>query len=163
MAHILNILSIEEDELMSSYFKRMARANGFSNPKHFMQAYVWPDSTIGVKQRRAIRDDGFNVLLNFNKCLRNDVSLINFFLRTSLFPGLRPVISNADAISIVYNQQNLGRPGNLGEVMTIDFSPFMAATPTPQFSPTPTNTYEPTYTPQPETPLPTNTSTPYIP
>ncbi len=72
-------------------------------------------------------------------------------------------ISNADAISIVYNQQNLGRPGNLGEVMTIDFSPFMAATPTPQFSPTPTNTYEPTYTPQPETPLPTNTSTPYIP
>lgn len=72
-------------------------------------------------------------------------------------------ISNADAISIVYNQQNLGRPGKLGEVMTIDFSPFMAATPTPQFSPTPTNTYEPTYTPQPETPLPTNTSTPYIP
>ncbi len=72
-------------------------------------------------------------------------------------------VSNADAISIVYNQQNLGRPGKLGEVMTIDFSPFMAATPTPQFSPTPTNTYEPTYTPQPETPLPTNTSTPYIP
>lgn len=72
-------------------------------------------------------------------------------------------VSNADAISVVYNQQNLGRPGKLGEVMTIDFSPFMAATPTPQFSPTPTNTYEPTYTPQPETPLPTNTSTPYIP
>lgn len=72
-------------------------------------------------------------------------------------------ISNADAISIVYNQQNLGRPGKLGEVMTIDFSPFIAATPTPKFSPTPTNTYEPTYTPQPETPLPTNTPTPYIP
>ena len=106
MAHILNILSIEEDELMSSYFKRMARANGFSNPKHFMQAYVWPDSTIGVKQRRAIRDDGFNVLLNFNKCLRNDVSLINFFLRTSLFPGLRPVISNADAIVLYVFRDN---------------------------------------------------------
>ena len=72
-------------------------------------------------------------------------------------------ISNADAVSVVYNQQNLGRLGKLGEVMTIDFSPFMAATPTPQFSPTPTNTNEPTYTPQPETPLPTNTPTPYIP
>jgi len=72
-------------------------------------------------------------------------------------------ISNGDAISVVYNQQNLGRVGNLGEVMTIIFSPFMAATPTPQFSPTPTNTFEPTYTPQPETPLPTNTPTPYIP
>ena len=72
-------------------------------------------------------------------------------------------ISNADAISIVYNQQNLGRPGNLGEVMTIIFSPYMAATPTPRFSPTPTNTFQPTYTPQPETPLPTNTPTPYIP
>ena len=70
---------------------------------------------------------------------------------------------NADALSVVYNQQNLGRLGKLGENITIVFSPFMAATPTPQFSPTPTNTYEPTYTPQPETPLPTNTPTPYIP
>ena len=70
---------------------------------------------------------------------------------------------NADALSVVYNQQNLGRLGKVGEVMTIDFSPFMAATPTPQFSPTPTNTFEPTYTPLPETPLPTNTPTPYIP
>ena len=70
---------------------------------------------------------------------------------------------NADAISVVYNQQNLGRLGKIGEVITIDFSPYMAATPTPRFSPTPTNTYEPTYTPQPETPLPTNTPTPYIP
>ena len=70
---------------------------------------------------------------------------------------------NADALSVVYNQQNLGRLGKTGEVITIDFSPFSAATPTPQFSPTPTNTYEPTYTPLPETPLPTNTPTPYIP
>ena len=70
---------------------------------------------------------------------------------------------NADALSVVYNQQNLGRLGKIGEVITIDFSPFMAATPTPQFSPTPTNTFEPTYTPLPETPLPTNTPTPYIP
>lgn len=72
-------------------------------------------------------------------------------------------VSNGDAISVVYNQQNLGRLGKLGEVITINFSQLMAATPTPQFSPTPTNTYEPTYTPQPETPLPTNTPTPYIP
>ncbi len=72
-------------------------------------------------------------------------------------------VGNGDAVSIVYNQQNLGRIGKMGEVVIMDFSPFMAATPTPQFSPTPTNTYEPTYTPQPETPLPTNTPTPYIP
>ena len=72
-------------------------------------------------------------------------------------------VGNGDAVSVVYNQQNLGRLGKIGEVVTIDFSPYMAATPTPQFSPTPTNTYEPTYTPQPETPLPTNTPTPYIP
>ena len=72
-------------------------------------------------------------------------------------------VSNADAVSVVYNQQNLGRLGKLGEVLTINFTPYLAATPTPQFSPTPTATYEPTYTPQPETPLPTNTPTPYIP
>lgn len=73
------------------------------------------------------------------------------------------ITGNADALSVVYNQQNLGRLGAMGEVMTIIFSPNMAATPTPQFSATPTNTLEPTYTPQPETPLPTNTPTPYIP
>ena len=72
-------------------------------------------------------------------------------------------VSNGDAVSVVYNQQNLGRLGKLGEVININFSQLMAATPTPQFSPTPTNTFEPTYTPQPETPLPTNTPTPYIP
>ena len=72
-------------------------------------------------------------------------------------------VSNGDAVSVTYNQQNLGRIGKLGEVMTIIFTSSQAATPTPQFSPTPTNTYEPTYTPQPETPLPTNTPTPYIP
>ena len=50
-----------------------------------------------------------------------------------------------------------------GENVTIIFSPYLAATPTPQFSPTPTNTLQPTYTSMPETPLPTNTPTPYIP
>ena len=71
--------------------------------------------------------------------------------------------SNGDALSVTYNQQNLGRIGKLGENITIIFSPFLAATPTPLFSPTPTNTLQPTYTPMPETPLPTNTPTPYIP
>lgn len=70
---------------------------------------------------------------------------------------------NAAALSVTYNQQNLGTLGNLGQILTIIFSPYIAATPTPQFSPTPTNTYEPTYTSMPETPLPTNTPTPYIP
>ncbi len=70
---------------------------------------------------------------------------------------------NAAALSVTYNQQNLGTLGNLGQILTINFSPYIAATPTPQFSPTPTNTYEPTYTSMPETPLPTNTPTPYIP
>lgn len=71
--------------------------------------------------------------------------------------------SNGDALSVTYNQQNLGRLGRLGENVTIIFSPYLAATPTPQFSPTPTNTLQPTYTSMPETPLPTNTPTPYIP
>ncbi len=70
---------------------------------------------------------------------------------------------NAAALSVTYNQQNLGTLGNLGQIVTIVFSPLTAATPTPQFSPTPTNTFEPTYTSMPETPLPTNTPTPYIP
>lgn len=106
MAFMLNIPSIEDDELMSSYFRRMARANGFSNPKLFMQAYIWPDSTMGAKQSKVIRDDGFNVLLNYDKCFKNEVSSIDFFLRTSLFPGIRPVISNETAILLYVFRDN---------------------------------------------------------
>lgn len=70
---------------------------------------------------------------------------------------------NAAAISIIYNQQNLGPMGALGEVMTVDYSELMILTPTPRFSPTPTATFRPTYTQNPQEFLPTLTMTPYIP
>ena len=55
MPYIINIPPIEHDELMSSYFRRMATANGFKDPILFMQAYIWPNSIIDPKQKRNIR------------------------------------------------------------------------------------------------------------
>lgn len=63
MSYIINIPPIENDELMSSYFRRMATANGFTDPILFMQAYIWPNSMMNRNQNRTIRDDGFNTLL----------------------------------------------------------------------------------------------------
>lgn len=51
MPYIINIPPIEHDELMSSYFRRMATANGFKDPILFMQAYIWPNSIINPKQK----------------------------------------------------------------------------------------------------------------
>ena len=106
MSYVINIPSIEEDELMSSYFRRMATANGFRDPILFMQAYIWPGSTMDTKQTRTIRDDGFNTLVNFNRCFGEDASAIRFFMETSLFPGIRPVISNTDAITLYVFRDN---------------------------------------------------------
>ena len=105
-SYVINIPSIEEDELMSSYFRRMATANGFRDPILFMQAYIWPGSTMDTKQTRTIRDDGFNTLVNFNRCFGEDASAIRFFMETSLFPGIRPVISNTDAITLYVFRDN---------------------------------------------------------
>ena len=67
MSYIINIPPIENDELMSSYFRRMATANGFSDPVLFMQAYIWPNSIMNPKQKRSIRDDGFNTLIDVSE------------------------------------------------------------------------------------------------
>lgn len=106
MSYIINIPPIENDELMSSYFRRMATANGFSDPVLFMQAYIWPNSIMNPKQKRSIRDDGFNTLVNFDRCFGDGASAIRFFMETSLFPGIRPVISNADAIILYVFRDN---------------------------------------------------------
>lgn len=106
MAYILNILPIEDDELMSSYFRRLAQANGFDNPLLFMQAFIWPDVVMDTKQNRTIRDDGFNMLRNFNKCFGDKASAIDFFINTSLYPGIRPVISNADMLILYAFRDN---------------------------------------------------------
>ena len=106
MSYIINIPPIENDELMSSYFRRMATANGFTDPILFMQAYIWPNSMMNRNQNRTIRDDGFNTLVNFNRCFGDDASAIRFFIETSLFPGIRPVISNADAIILYVFRDN---------------------------------------------------------
>lgn len=106
MQYIINIPPIENDELMGSYFRRMAAANGFRDPILFMQAYIWPNSIMDPKQKRTIRDDGFNTLVNFNRCFGTDVSAIKFFMETSLFSGIRPVISNADAIALYVFRDN---------------------------------------------------------
>lgn len=106
MPYIINIPPIEHDELMSSYFRRMATANGFKDPILFMQAYIWPNSIIDPKQKRNIRDDGFNTLVNFKRCFGDDTNAIRFFMETSLFPGIRPVISNTDAIILYVFRDN---------------------------------------------------------
>ncbi|MCR5324284.1 MAG: TniQ family protein [Lachnospiraceae bacterium] len=106
MSYVLNIPPIEDDELMSSYFIRMATANGFKNPVLFMQSYIWPNSIIAVKQNRTIRDDGFNMLVNYDRCFGENTSIIDFFMRTSLFPGIRPVMSNVDTIVLYVFRDN---------------------------------------------------------
>ncbi|HWQ45583.1 MAG TPA: RodZ domain-containing protein [Longilinea sp.] len=72
---------------------------------------------------------------------------------------------NAAALRVVFNQEDLGLLGEVGQAVTMLFTDSGAVTPTPAVSPTPTRTPQPTLTLQP-TPTPTVLTpsvTPYVP
>jgi cytoskeleton protein RodZ len=73
------------------------------------------------------------------------------------------LIGNAAALQIFYNQQDLGSPGFVGQVMSLIFSKDGVVTPTPMYPPTATRTQAPTSTLRPSPTLPTPTITPFIP
>ncbi len=67
---------------------------------------------------------------------------------------------DAAALELVYNQQDLGVLGRLGEPLVLLFTPEQMLTPTPLASPTPTITPTPTATPTGPTPTPQGSPTP---
>ncbi len=67
---------------------------------------------------------------------------------------------DAAALQLVYNQQDLGVLGRLGEPLVLIFTPEQMLTPTPLASPTPTITPTPTATPTGPTPTPQGSPTP---
>ncbi len=72
-------------------------------------------------------------------------------------------IGNAAAVSIVYNNHNLGSLGSMGQVISLEFTGAGIHTPTPLFSPTPTLDITATPTEVFQRPTLTVTITPYIP
>lgn len=72
-------------------------------------------------------------------------------------------VGNAAALRVVFNQEDLGLLGGVGEAVTILFTESGAITPTPAVSPTPTRTPQPTLTLQPTATVQTPSVTPYVP
>ncbi len=70
---------------------------------------------------------------------------------------------NAAALRVVFNQQDLGLLGGVGEAVTMMFTEAGAITPTPAVSPTATRTPQPTLTLQPTATVQTPSVTPYVP
>lgn len=70
---------------------------------------------------------------------------------------------NGAALSVVYNENNLGTLGTMGEVVSISFTREGTTVPTPVFTVTPTQTPQPTATLQPTLPQITPSITPFIP
>ncbi len=70
---------------------------------------------------------------------------------------------NAAALKVIYNQQDLGILGDVGEVITRVFTPQGILEPTATVTPTATRTLRPSPTPRPtQTPRPTRTSLPTV-
>lgn len=76
---------------------------------------------------------------------------------------VKVTIGNAAAVSIIYNNQNLGSLGSMGQVVSLEFTGAGIQTPTPLFSPTPTPDITATPTEMFQRPTLTVTITPYIP
>lgn len=70
---------------------------------------------------------------------------------------------NAAALSVIYNQNDLGPLGSMGEVVAISFTREGTLVPTPVYTPTPTATQQPTATRQPTLPQITPSITPLVP
>ena len=67
---------------------------------------------------------------------------------------------DAAALRLIYNQNDLGVLGRLGEPLVLVFTPDALLTPTPVASPTPTHAPTPTATPTGPTPTPAGSPTP---
>ncbi len=70
---------------------------------------------------------------------------------------------NGAALSVIYNQNELGTLGSMGEVIAISFTRDGTLVPTPASTPTPTATQQPTATRQPTLPQNTPSVTPLVP
>lgn len=73
------------------------------------------------------------------------------------------VTGNGAALSVIYNQTELGTLGTMGEVISISFTRDGTLVPTPAATPTPTATLQPTATKQPTLPQNTPSVTPLVP
>lgn len=73
------------------------------------------------------------------------------------------ITGNGAALSVIYNQNNLGTLGTMGEVVSISFTRDGTQVPTPALTATPTATPQPTATRQPTQPLITPSITPLVP
>lgn len=73
------------------------------------------------------------------------------------------ITGNGAALSVIYNQNELGTLGTMGEVVAISFTRDGTLVPTTAFTPTPTATPQPTATRQPTLPQITPSVTPLVP
>ena len=95
MTYISNIIKIEEDELMKSYFTRLAYANGFPDVKSFFKSFVWKDTEISENINRRLKNDGIIQVEMIEKSFNNELNTVDFFFKTSIYNGVRPFIDNA--------------------------------------------------------------------
>jgi len=71
--------------------------------------------------------------------------------------------ASAGALSVIYNENNLGTLGAVGEVISMSFTREGMVVPTPAASSTPTPTLKPSATLQPTPTSPTPSVTPLVP
>ncbi|MRR30576.1 DUF4115 domain-containing protein [bacterium] len=77
--------------------------------------------------------------------------------------SIEVLTGNGAALQVIYNENNLGSLGTMGEVVEIAFTRDGTVVPTAQPSMTPTPTTQPTATLQPTVPKITPSITPYVP
>lgn len=96
MSRIPIVPKLRSDELLYSWLLRMAHANGFSDLKYFMSAYVWTDR-FGTKKEHAeftydIRADMYDLVeaVGMPEC-----TALELYLRTSMFAGIAPLMTRS--------------------------------------------------------------------
>lgn len=92
---------LEDDELLYSYILRLSDANGFNRVNEFVATYIWLNTNINYKKKKQIRKDGFFYIYSLFKAFNLDFNTIDFFKKTTLYPGIAPFITQQQQLYII--------------------------------------------------------------
>lgn len=95
------IIKNERDELLYGWLTRLSDANGFSNLRAFVNAYIAPNSSESEKSRRVLKYDLLEDFENIYEALGLNVSKADLFLRTGLFPYYALFMTEAQQADII--------------------------------------------------------------
>ena len=101
MAIIPVVIRREEDELLYSWLLRLSDANGFSNGRSFVNAFITPNATTSEKRRRVLKYDLLEDFEDIYVALSTKEDKLKLFINSSIFSYYAPFLTRDQQAGII--------------------------------------------------------------